>query len=661
MKSFLGMCCEECWHSPDKPCELFIRCSKEGPLCHHSEKCEHTIQSYQKRLLYQEHDLPVIFIGMGTCGLAAGAQKVKEAIEAELSKLNIQAIIEPSGCIGYCAKEVIVDIKLPGGERIAYCEITPKLVSKLIQKTIVEKGIFREKLLGLHGKSLDGIPSLNEIPFFKHQHKIVLKNCGIINPVSIDAYIAYEGFRALDKVLRLMKPQEVVKEVIDSGLRGRGGGGFPTGLKWDMAYKQESDQKYLICNADEGDPGAFMDRSILESDPYRLIEGMIIAGYAIGASKAFIYCRAEYPLAIERLETTISECKRYGLLGTNILDSDFDFEIKIKKGAGAFVCGEETALMGSIEGKRGMPRPRPPYPTAAGLWGKPTVINNVETLANVPAVIYLGAEKFASIGTATSKGTKVFALSGNIVNTGLVEVPMGITLKEVVFEIGGGIPDEQKFKAVQIGGPSGGCLPESVMDTQVDYESLKKVGAMMGSGGFVVMDENTCMVDVAKYFLTFIQNESCGKCVPCREGTKRMLEIIERIPKSYKGTTDKLEQLQRFKGIIHLNRLAQVIKDTSLCGLGQSAPNPVLSGLQYFKDEYEAHLYDRLCPAGVCKELLTYEIDNSICTGCGVCVRKCSVEAIVGEKGQAHYIVEDKCIKCGMCFEACRFDAINVN
>ena len=458
-----------------------------------------------------------------------------------------------------------------------------------------------------------------------------------------------------------MKPQEVIKEIIQSGLRGRGGAGFLTGKKWELAHNQKSLIKYMICNADEGDPGAFMDRSVLESDPFNVIEGMIIAAFAIGASEGYIYCRAEYPLAIERLQNSIHQCKEFGLLGRNILNSDFSFGLKIKKGAGAFVCGEETALIASIEGKRGMPKPRPPFPTDSGLWGKPTVINNVETLANVTPIINKGSDWFPSVGTEKSKGTKVFALSGKIKNTGLVEVPMGLRLEEVVFEIGGGIPDDKKFKAIQIGGPSGACLPGSVLKTQVDYESLKDIGAMMGSGGFVVMDEDTCMVDVAKFFLTFIQNESCGKCVPCREGTKRMLEIIERIPKSYKNTKNKSEQLQRFKGIIHLKRLADVIRDTSLCGLGQSAPNPVLSGLKYFKKEYEEHLYERKCSAKVCKELLSFTIDNSKCNGCGVCLKKCSVEAIAGEKGHAHYILEDKCIKCGMCFEACRFDAININ
>ncbi len=661
MKTFMDKCCSECWHSPENPCELFVQCCTGGPLCHNNKDCEDRLKLLNDTLLYKEHDLPIIFIGKGTCGLAAGAAKVEEAINTELAKQNLKAEIISEGCVGYCAKEVIVDVKLPGSDRISYCEITPKIVPKFVHKTLIEKGIFKEKLLGTYGKPSSEVPALNENSFFRHQLKIVLKNCGVINPESIDAYIANEGFKALDKILRLMNPEEVIKEIISSGLRGRGGGGFLTGKKWELAFKEKAEQKYLICNADEGDPGAFMDRSVLESDPFRVVEGMIIAAYAIGVSEGYIYCRAEYPLAIKRLQNTIEQCQKYGLLGNNILNSDFSLDIKIKKGAGAFVCGEETALIASIEGKRGMPRPRPPYPVSEGLWRKPTVINNVETLANVSSIIMMGADKFSSVGTASSKGTKVFALSGNIKNTGLVEVPMGIKLEDIVFNIGGGIPDNKKFKAVQIGGPSGGCLPETVMDTQVDYESLKKVGAMMGSGGFVVMDEDTCMVDVAKYFLTFIQSESCGKCVPCREGTKRMLEIIERIPTSYKNTKDKLQELQRFKGVIHLKRLADVIRDTSLCGLGQSAPNPVLSGLRYFRKEYEEHLYERKCSSGVCKELLTYTIDNNVCTGCGVCIKKCSSGAIIGEKSQAHYIVDDKCIRCGMCVESCRFDAIIAN
>lgn len=664
MEHFIDKCCNECWHSVETPCDQFISCSTEGPLCHHNPECEKKIKNLNDRLTFKVQEKPVIIIGKGTCGLASGADKVEKAIIEELQKQNIDAEIQTTGCVGFCAREPIVDIKLPGKERVSYCEITPKIVHNFITKTLVDKEIYTPNLLGKYTEKDNecyDVTDISKIDYFKNQLKIVLQNCGVINPNSIDTYMAYGGFKALDKVLRLIKPEEVVKDVIKSGLRGRGGGGFPTGKKWEFAMKQQSEQKYIVCNADEGDPGAFMDRSVLESDPFRVVEGMIIGGYAIGASEGYIYCRAEYPLAIERLINSIKQCKEYGLLGKNILGSGFNFELKIKKGAGAFVCGEETALLASIEGKRGMPRPRPPYPAVSGLWGKPTVINNVETFANIAQIFTKGANWFSSIGTESSKGTKVFALSGKIKNTGLVEIPMGITLRDIVFDIGGGIRNNKKFKAVQIGGPSGGCLPNEVMDTPVDYESLKKVGAMMGSGGFVVMDEDTCMVDVAKFFLTFIQNESCGKCVPCREGTKRMLEIIERIPQSYKGTKNKLDELQRFKGIIHLHRLADVIKDTSLCGLGQTAPNPVLSGLRYFKDEYEAHLYERNCPAKVCKELLVYEINNDLCTGCGVCARKCPSDAILGEKNKAHYINEDKCIMCGMCFDSCKFDAVIVN
>ncbi|MGE5679283.1 MAG: CCxxC motif-containing NuoF prefix domain-containing protein, partial [Bacillota bacterium] len=459
MKTFLDKCCEECWHSQEKPCNQFVTCCTEGPLCHHDQACNDKFKSLNQKLTYKDHDIPVIFIGMGTCGLASGAKKVEEAILAELEKNNIKAKIEATGCIGYCAKEVIVDIKLPGQDRVSYCEIVPKIVPKFIQRTLVEKGIFKEKLLGTHGKPTPEVPSINDDPFFKNQLKVVLENCGIIDPSSLDSYLAVGGFKGLDKVLRLMKPETVVKEVLASGLRGRGGAGFPTGKKWELALKNKSEFKYVICNADEGDPGAFMDRSVLESDPYRVIEGMIIAAYAIEATHGYIYCRAEYPLAIERLENAIKELKKYGLLGKNILGSGFNFELKVKKGAGAFVCGEETALIASIEGKRGMPKPRPPYPANSGLWGKPTIINNVETLANIPSLITRGAGWFSSIGTQTSKGTKVFALSGKIKNSGLVEVPMGVTLEDVVFNIGGGIPDNKLFKAVQIGGPSGGCLP----------------------------------------------------------------------------------------------------------------------------------------------------------------------------------------------------------
>jgi len=658
MKSFLEIKFKNGYHSSDNPKSEFISHCTNASL---TPTQEDDINDYLGKLKYLRHDKPLIFIGSDTSGLASGAGKVKQVIEEELSKQNINAQIILTGGMGFGAIEPTVDIKLPNTDRIIYSEITYKDVPELIKTTLIDKKLYTRKLFATYGKTDSYVKNISETEFFANQKRVVLKNIGIIDPNSIDQYIANGGFKALDKALRLMNPADVVKEILDSGLRGRGGGGFPTGLKWKLANEKIADQKYIICNADEGDPGAFMDRSVLEGDPYNVIEGIIIGGYSIGASCGYIYCRAEYPLAIQKLENAISECKKYALLGTNILNSGFSFELKIKKGAGAFVCGEETALIASIEGKRGMPRPRPPYPADSGLWGKPTIINNVETFANVSSIINNGSSWFASIGTEKSKGTKVFALSGKVKNSGLVEVPMGVTLKNIVFDVGGGIPNDKDFKAVQIGGPSGGCLPKSVLDTPVDYESLKKVGAMMGSGGFVVMDEDTCMVDVAKFFLTFIQNESCGKCVPCREGTKRMLEIVERITKSYSKEETKTDVLQRFKGIIHLQRLAEVIKDTSLCGLGQSAPNPILSGLQYFRDEYESHIYDRKCDAHVCKELLTYRIETDLCSGCGLCAKKCSVEAIVGEKKHPHFIVESKCVKCGMCVETCRFEAISVN
>ena len=661
MKSFIDLVyCEKCGNTHSNRSKTFISDCRNGLSCDHNLGINEEIIKLNNILTYKEHSIPIIFIGMGTCGLASGANKVKNAIEEELQKLNIDAKIVSTGCIGFCAKEVIVDIKLPNKDRISYCEITPNDVPFLLQKTLVDKQIYIQKLLATFGKTDEYATNIDEIPFFAKQQKVVLKNCGIINPNSIDEYIANGGFVALENILNNMKPQNVVNIILKSGLRGRGGGGFPTGKKWDFALAQKSETKYIICNADEGDPGAFMDRSVLESDPFKLIEGMIIAAYAIGANYGYIYCRAEYPLAIERLENAISKCKNYGLIGESILGSDFNLDIKIKKGAGAFVCGEETALIASIEGKRGMPKPRPPFPAVSGLWGKPTIINNVETLANISTIINKGSNWYASIGTKNSKGTKVFSISGKIKYSGLAEVPMGTTLGEIVFEIGGGVPDNKSFKAVQIGGPSGGCLPKQVMDTPVDYESLKEIGAMMGSGGFVVMDEDTCIVDLAKFFLQFIKNESCGKCVPCREGTTRMLEIIGRISTKY-GDGDPLNELLRFKGIIHLERLASVIQDTSLCGLGQSAPNPVLSGLRYFRDEYEEHLFERKCSAKVCKEILTYTIDPKICNGCGACLRKCPTDSIIGLKKEPHTIIQSQCTKCGVCIETCRFEAISVN
>jgi len=514
-------------------------------------------------------------------------------------------------------------------------------------------GQFRSKVL----QAWPGVAYLDEHPFFGPQMRRVLANCGVIDPNRIEEYIARDGYRAFAKVIRTMTREEVCALVERSGLRGRGGGGFPTGTKWKFALQAEAEQKYLVCNADEGDPGAFMDRAVIEGDPHRVLEGMAIAAYAIGASKAYVYIRAEYPLAIQRLEQAIAEAKMYGLLGEKILNSGFSLQILIKKGAGAFVCGEETALINSIEGRRGMPRPRPPFPAVRGLWGKPTVINNVETLANLSAVVLEGPERFASVGTDKSKGTKVFALSGHVTRTGLIEVAMGTTIRQIVFDIGGGISGGRPYKAAQIGGPSGGCIPENLLDIEIDYESLKKVGAMMGSGGLVVMDDRTCMVDLAKFFMDFIQRESCGKCIPCREGTRRMLEILQSITRARRGETG-MAALERFKSVMYLTRLAEVIKDTSLCGLGQSAPNPVLSTLRWFRDEYDAHVYERHCPAGACRELLVYRIDAELCKGCTLCAKKCPAEAIMGAPKSPHYIIPDKCIGCGTCVDVCRMKAV---
>lgn len=585
-----------------------------------------------------------IIVGMGTCGIAAGANDVMKAIIDELQRRNINATVMQTGCIGMCAQEPIVEIIRPGEKRVTYGRISPADVKRLTEEHVLHGRIVEDLVVATFE---EGHP--DETNFYKQQ-RLVLRNCGHIDPEKIEDYIARDGYMALARVLEQMTPEEVIEEIKASGLRGRGGAGFLTGLKWSFAAKAPGDKKYVICNADEGDPGAFMDRSIMEGDPHSVLEGMLIGAYAIGADEGYIYVRAEYPLAIKRLRTALAQAEEMGLIGRNILGTDFSFTLHIKEGAGAFVCGEETALIASIEGKRGMPRPRPPFPATSGLWGKPTNINNVETWANVPIIIRNGAEWYASIGTETSKGTKVFALTGKVKNTGLVEVPMGITLREIIFDIGGGILKDKKFKAVQIGGPSGGCLPEEKLDLPVDYESLTRAGAIMGSGGLVVMDQNTCMVDVAKFFLNFTRAESCGKCTPCREGIQRMREILQNICKG-KGTLEDLDRLET---------LANTIKDTALCGLGQTAPNPVLTTLRYFREEYEAHIRDKRCPAGICQDLLTYFIQPELCRGCTACVRVCPVGAISGEVRKPHVIDPEKCIKCGSCEETCRFSAIAV-
>ena len=604
-----------------------------------------------------------VFIGMGTCGLATGAGQVRTAVEKWAATRGIKMEITPTGCIGYCKAEPIMDVVTDSGHRVSYSNVTPDVAGFILDEVFVRRNYKLDGLLGQfkNGKEpLPGIPLINEHPYFRKQVKYVLRNCGVIDPESIADYRAMGGFQGFQRALG-MTPEEVVQEITRSGLRGRGGSGFLTGRKWELALREKNEKKYVICNADEGDPGAFMDRSILEGDVYAVLEGMMTAGYAIGADEGIVYCRAEYPLAIERINKAIAVLKAEGLLEKPVGERGFQFKLRVKKGAGAFVCGEETALMASVEGRRGMPRPRPPFPSVAGLFQKPTIVNNVETMANVSHIMREGAETFAAMGTATSKGTKVFALTGKVVNTGLVEVPMGMTLREIVFDIGGGIPDGKEFKAVQIGGPSGGCIPAQHLDTQIDYESLKTLGTIMGSGGLVVMDQDTCMVDMARYFLSFITSESCGKCIPCREGTQRLYEVLDSIVSPYSKMRGEEENLLRFNRVLNMESLAQVIKDTSLCGLGQSAPNPVLSTLRFFKSEYDAHIYDRKCPAHQCKGLLTFTIDTNACTGCTVCAKKCPTGAIVGEKKKAHYIVDEKCIRCGTCRDVCRFDSVLVS
>jgi len=583
-----------------------------------------------------------LVLGYGTCGIAAGAAAVKEALEREVSAGGYDLELDIAGCMGFCFREPIVEVFYPDGRSVVYGDLTPKKVPQLLQAAaageVLEDWVVR--------RSDD--PTAGEGDFLANQHRIVLRNCGRLNPESIDEYIALGGYEAARKALTTMTPEEIIDEVSKSGLRGRGGAGFPTGTKWGFARRAKGDQKYLVCNADEGDPGAFMDRSVLEGDPHAVIEGMIIAGYAIGATQGYIYCRAEYPLALKRLDIAIDACRERGFLGEGIFGTDWNFDIKIKKGAGAFVCGEETALIASIEGKRGMPRPRPPFPANEGLWGKPTNINNVETLAAVPWIIANGGDKYAELGTEKSKGTKVFCLAGKVRRSGLAEVPMGYTLRQVIFDVGGGVREGKEFKAVQLGGPSGGCLPASLLDTPVDYEAITATGAIMGSGGMIVADSSTCMVDLARYFLSFTQAESCGKCVPCRLGTKRMLEILTRICEG-RGEPEDLERLEV---------LAADIKAASLCALGGTAPNPVLTTLKYFRNEYEDHIFHHKCTAGVCPALITVKINRDLCSGCGACAKICPVEAITGEKKEPHSIDPEVCIRCKLCLSRCPEEAI---
>ncbi len=592
--------------------------------------------------MYRSH----VLVCGGTGCTSSGSEQIIKALEKEIEKAGLaeEVCVVRTGCHGLCALGPIM-IVYPEATFYSMVKVedVPEIVSEhLLKGRVVSRLVYDETI------TEKGIQSLNETDFYKKQHRIALRNCGVINPEDIEEYIGRDGYQALAKVLKEMTPDDVVKCLLDSGLRGRGGGGFPTGRKWQLAMGNQADQKYVCCNADEGDPGAFMDRSVLEGDPHVVLEAMAIAGYVIGASQGYIYVRAEYPIAVERLKIAINQAREYGLLGKDIFGSGFDFDIDLRLGAGAFVCGEETALMTSIEGKRGEPHPRPPYPAVKGLFEKPTILNNVETFANIPQIILNGAEWFASMGTEKSKGTKVFALGGKVKNVGLVEIPMGTTLREIVEEIGGGIPNGKKFKAAQTGGPSGGCISAENYDVPIDYDNLIAIGSMMGSGGLIVMDEDTCMVDIAKFFLEFTVDESCGKCTPCRIGTTRLLELLNKITEG-KATMEDLDKIEE---------LAEYMKQNSLCALGQTAANPVLSTLKNFREEYIAHIVDKRCPAGVCKSLLSYSIDPDKCKGCTLCAKNCPAGAISGERKEPHVIDQSKCVKCGVCMTKCKFGAI---
>jgi len=618
-----------------------------------------------RKTLYPDH--PKILVGMATCGQAAGATEVLDAVREEVERNGLPYLVAETGCIGWCGQEPLVDVWLPGRGRVTYGRMKPGRARQIVRG--ISEDLKLEWAIGWmpgdenalsgkwtsyldsHNGQFKGVPAYRDIPMFRRQMRVVLRNSGLITPQNLDEYIARGGYFALHRALTAMQPEEIIDHVTRSGLRGRGGAGFPTGKKWAALRRQRATPKYLICNGDEGDPGAYMDRTELESDPHAVIEGMILGAYATGASEGIIYVREEYPLAVARMLEAIAQTEAAGLLGADIFGSGFAFRLRVVKGAGAFVCGEETALIASVEGRVGEPRPRPPFPVEKGLWGKPTCINNVETWANIPVIVMRGGDWYASIGTATSKGTKTFCLVGQVNNTGLIEVPMGITLREIVEEIGGGVPKGRRVKAVQTGGPSGGCVPAEQFDLPVDYESLTKAGSIMGSGGMIVMDNSTCMVDIAKYFLGFLQDESCGKCFTCREGTQRLREVVTRISEG-KGREEDLALLED---------LSWLVKNASLCGLGQTAPNSVLSTLRYFREEYLAHIRERKCPAKVCRELITFTIDPVTCNGCGACVQVCSGQAILGEKKKLHVIEQARCTKCGACLETCKLDAVLVH
>jgi NADH-quinone oxidoreductase subunit F len=654
----MQICCERCTHDSENPCPDYIQCRTEGPLCHKDENCREKILGMQDEIMYGQEGLRVS-VGTSTCGLACGAQVVYEALEEELREVAPAAKLVRTGCMGSCYAEVLVEIEKKGKPAAIYSKVTPEQVGQILRAYLDDnvRGAFALRNKGGNMKGEENVPLLGELTFFKHQKRSVIENCGIIDPKSIDEYIIHGGYVALTKALKEMDPDSVIREVSDAGLRGRGGAGFPTGLKWRFTRQTEGEQKYMICNADEGDPGAFMNRLTAEGDPHKVLEGLIIAAYATGASEGYIFVRAEKPLMAEHLSLAIEDAKRYGLLGENILGSGYSLEVKPMLSAGAFVCGEETAMIAAIEGNRAMPRPRPPFPSTKGLWSKPTTINNVETLAHVPTILVNGAEEYARIGTEKSKGTKVYCLAGNVERTGAAEVPIGMPLRTLIFDIGGGVQGGKKFKAVQIGGPSGGCLPESQLDLPIDYESLQKAGAIMGSGGMIIVDEDTCIVDLARYFLNFTTAESCGQCAPCRIGLKAMLEVMNRITTG-KSSSDDLDKLQR---------LASTVADSSLCALGRTAPNPVISTLRYFKEEYDAHIEGKTCPAKVCRHFMEgYWVNPETCRGCTLCIAECPVEAIsmveeqdeTGKTVKKAIIEASDCIKCSRCYNKCPFGAI---
>ena len=620
------------------------------------------IQKILRVVRREKVKFPVVFIGTGSCGMISGAAQTIAEAGKYLSDRNIRAEIVETGCIGFCSMEPVVEVQLPGKNRIAFRHATadklPFILDAMFNNIVPEEhvlGQYRSSSLE-HWKD---IPCIEEIPFFSLQHRNLMKNWGRINPMSIEEYIASGGYRPYVRTIRNYTPEEVCDIVERSGLQGRGGGGFLTGKKWKVAHTVIADQRYLLCNADESDPGGFVNRAMIESDPHRLLEGVITAAYAVGTSRAYIYIRNDYSHAIKRLEEAIDQARQYGLIGHNVFASGFNIDVIVRKGPGAFVCGEETAMINSIEGKRGMPRPKPPYPAVSGLFGKPTVVNNVETLSNIPAIFENGPEWFSNTGNEQARGTKLLVLSGKVENHGVIEVPLGTKVKDIIFVTGGGIRNGKKFKAVQIGGPSGGFLAGENIDIPYDFESLASEGVYMGSGGMVVLDQDSCIIDTVKYFMDFIQKESCGKCIPCREGTRRMLEVYENITKR-PVNENRHTTLERFKGVMQLENLAGVIKDTSLCGLGQKAPNPVISSLRYFRGEYEEHIFDRECSAGVCKELRLFYIDVDKCTGCTVCATKCPVSAIIGTKRHPFFIVGEKCTGCGVCYDVCKFNAISV-